>query len=49
MTTLASEDVVVIGGVDTHADIHVAAACDHLGGVLATKSLATAPLVIELC
>jgi transposase len=41
MTTLASDDVVVIGGVDTHADVHVAAACDQLGGVLATKSFAT--------
>ena len=39
--TLTSQRVVVICGVDTHADIHVAAACDHLGGVLATKSFAT--------
>jgi transposase len=41
MTTLASEGVVVIGGVDTHADVHVAAACDRLGGVLGTQSFAT--------
>ena len=33
MTTLASEAVVVIGGVDTHADVHVVAACDRLGGM----------------
>jgi transposase len=43
MTTLASEGVVVIGGVDTHADVHVAAACDHLGGVLGTQGFATTP------
>jgi len=43
MTTLASAGVVVIGGVDTHADVHVAAACDHLGGVLGTRSFATTP------
>jgi hypothetical protein len=29
--------------VDTHADIHVAAACDHLGGVLGTESFPTTP------
>jgi transposase len=43
MTTLASERVVVIGGVDTHADVHVAAACDRLGGVLGTGNFATTP------
>jgi len=41
MTTLTFQHVVVIGGVDTHADMHVAAACDHLGAVLATKSFVT--------
>src|SRR5207247_519328 len=34
---------VVIGGVDTHADVHVAAACDRLGGVLGTAQFATTP------
>jgi transposase len=43
MTTVASPGVVVIGGVDTHADVHVAAACDHLGGVLGTQGFATTP------
>ena len=43
MTTLASDAVVVIGGVDTHADIHVAAACDPLGAVLGTESFPTTP------
>ena len=41
MTTLTAAPVVVIGGVDTHADVHVAAACDHLGGVLGTASFPT--------
>ena len=41
MTTLASARIAVIGGVDTHADVHVAAACDQLGGVLGTRSFPT--------
>lgn len=32
---------VVCGGVDTHADFHVAAALDHLGGVLGIESFET--------
>ena len=43
MTTLTPPRVVVIGGVDTHADVHVAAACDHLGGMLGTAAFATTP------
>jgi transposase len=43
MTTVASPSAVVIGGVDTHADVHVAAACDQLGGVLGTDAFATTP------
>jgi len=31
----------VIGGVDTHADVHVAAAVDHNGGVLGIESFPT--------
>jgi transposase len=31
----------VIGGVDTHADAHVAAALDQIGGLLGTKSFPT--------
>jgi transposase len=41
MTTMTSTAAAVIGGVDTHADVHVAAACDHLGAVLATQSFPT--------
>lgn len=37
MTTIALIDVVVTGGVDTHLDLHVAAALDQLGRVLGTK------------
>ena len=31
----------IIGGVDTHKHTHVAAACDHLGRILATASFPT--------
>ncbi len=38
MTTMTPEPGSVTGGVDTHLETHVAAALDHLGGVLGTKS-----------
>lgn len=38
MTTMTPEPGSVTGGVDTHLDIHVAAAVDHLGGLLGTES-----------
>ena len=38
MTTMAATPGFVTGGVDTHLDVHVAAAVDHLGGVLGTAS-----------
>jgi transposase len=41
MTTVAAPEPVVTGGVDTHLDLHVAAALDHLGGVLGTASFPT--------
>ena len=41
MTTMASADRFVTGGVDTHRDIHVAAALDQLGGVLGTAQFPT--------
>ena len=41
MTTMTSTAAAVIGGVDTHADVHVAAACDHLGAVLGTQAFPT--------
>ena len=31
----------VVGGVDTHADVHVAAVVNHLGGVLSVESFTT--------
>ncbi len=43
MTTVTLAPEIVIGGVDTHADIHVAAACDQLGKVLGTKAFPTTP------
>jgi transposase len=43
MTTVPPRPVAVIGGMDTHADIHVAAACDPLGAVQGTESFPTTP------
>jgi transposase len=43
MTTLTSDVVNVTGGVDTHQDVHVAAALDELGRVLGTQAFATTP------
>jgi transposase len=43
MTTLTGIGVVVIGGVDTHQDLHVAAALDQLGRVLGTQAFPTTP------
>ena len=42
MTTVEATRTVT-GGVDTHLDVHVAAALDPLGGLLGTKSFATTP------
>jgi transposase len=33
----------ITGGVDTHADSHVAAALDSIGGLLGVESFATTP------
>jgi transposase len=41
LTTLTANDVVVTGGVDTHQDVHVAAALDQLGRVMGTQSFPT--------
>ncbi len=41
MHSMTQEDAVVIGGVDSHADTHHAAALDQRGALLATKSFAT--------
>jgi transposase len=38
------EKPAVTGGVDTHADVHVAAALDRTGGLLGTESFATTPV-----
>ncbi len=37
------ETLTVTGGVDTHADTHVAAALDHIGGLLGVESFPTTP------
>ena len=41
MTTMTAEPGSVTGGVDTHLDVHVAAAVNHLGAVLGTGSFPT--------
>jgi transposase len=42
MTTVAAPPAAVVtGGVDTHLDLHVAAALDRIGGVLGTATFPT--------
>jgi transposase len=41
MTSIAAEPVHVTGGVDTHSEVHVAAALDGLGRILGTASFTT--------
>ena len=43
MSTIAPGSVTVTVGVDTHADVHVAAALDRLGRVIERTSVATTP------
>lgn len=38
MTTIVEAARAVTGGVDTHLDVHVAAALDHIGGLLGVES-----------
>jgi transposase len=41
VTIVGTNPDAVIGGVDTHADVHVAAAVNHVGGVLGIESFTT--------
>jgi transposase len=41
MNTVPHDERLVTLGVDTHADIHVAVALDHLGGMLGALEIAT--------
>ncbi len=41
MTIVGSNPDAVVGGIDTHADVHVAAAINHVGGVLGIESFET--------
>ena len=43
MIATATDTRRITGGVDTHLDVHVAAALDHLGTELGTKSFPTTP------
>ena len=42
-TTMTEPAVIITGGVDTHADVHVAAALDQRGVLLGTASFPTTP------
>lgn len=49
MTTMAEDTRAITGGVDTHAEMHVAAALDSVGGLLGVQELpATAAGYAEL-
>ena len=39
MTTIVEDARAITGGVDTHADLHVAAALDPIGGLLGVQEL----------
>ena len=41
MTIIVENACVVTGGVDTHADVHVAAALDRIGGLLGVQEFPT--------
>jgi transposase len=43
MTTSALMEAQLTVGVDTHADVHVAAAIDQMGRLIATHSVAATP------
>ncbi len=41
VTIVGTNPDAVIGGVDTHAEVHVAAVVNHVGGVLGVESFPT--------
>ena len=41
MTIVGTNHDAVIGGVDTHADVHVTAAVNHVGGMFGIESFPT--------
>ena len=41
MTIVGNNPGTVIGGVDTHVDVHVASVVNHVGGVLGVESFST--------
>jgi hypothetical protein len=47
--TIVEAERSVTGGVDTHLDVHVAAALDGLGGVLGVDSFPTSPPATASC
>jgi len=49
MTTVTAEPGSVTGGVDTHLDVHLVAAVDHLDGCLGPRALRPPPLATAGC
>ena len=49
MDTMTDVDVVVTGGVDTHKDLHVAAALDQFGRLLGTEEFPTNSAGYRIC
>ena len=43
MATTTADNIQIIGGVDTHQDLHTAAVVSHDGTVLGTESFSTTP------
>ena len=48
-SSMTQNSKVVIGGVDTHKDVHVAAAIDDNGAMLGVRSFSTTELAITSC
>src|SRR5262249_16701241 len=42
-TSMAADEIAVIGGIDTHTDVHQAAVIDSIGRHLATEKFETTP------
>jgi hypothetical protein len=49
MTTMTEARPVVTGGIDTHLDVHVAAALDRVGGVLGLARFRRRPRATGSC
>jgi len=48
-TTILEAGRTVVGGVDTHLDVHVAATLNPIGGVLGVESFVATPRATRRC